>query len=447
MSGYRESLKFSLTNAKYRAPIDSLSSSVLKETTKGAARFCRPAFVAVFVVAVFVPDIARAQETDAAQVLRSRLETLENKVAELQRSAAQPPTADTSTSSADNTSALAAAETLAARIDILERSIASLRAAQANRAADNDADTAAAVADASALAGEISAEAAAREEETRAIRARLFTLEEQLATLAVPDDPAATDPNAADPNASAAADTPPSIEGDLRPFVRQLGEMELLLANLTGRVEELSFRVAQLEKDAAEFSAAPPGEPVVETSVDGGEVRTLGTISATTLEESDESLSGIRAGETSATATATTELAALPAAPQTAATPREQYDRAFALLRGTQYAEAEAELRLFLERWPDDALAPNARYWLGETLYVRKDYQAAARVFAEGVDQDPEGPKTPDNLLKLGLSFASLDETDKACQILANLSLRYEDAPETILRRAEVEQSRIGCAP
>ncbi|MDA7982103.1 MAG: tol-pal system protein YbgF [Alphaproteobacteria bacterium] len=423
------------------------SVAVLRETTKGAARFCRPAFVAVFVVAVFVPDIARAQETDAAQVLRSRLETLENKVAELQRSAAQPPTADTSTSSADNTSALAAAETLAARIDILERSIASLRAAQANRAANADAENATAAADTTALAGEISAEAAAREEETRAIRARLFTLEEQLATLAVPDDPAATDPNAAAPNASAAADTPPSIEGDLRPFVRQLGEMELLLANLTGRVEELSFRVAQLEKDAAEFSAAPPGEPVVETSVDGGEVRTLGTISATTLEESDESLSGIRAGETSATATATTELAALPAAPQTAATPREQYDRAFALLRGTQYAEAEAELRLFLERWPDDALAPNARYWLGETLYVRKDYQAAARVFAEGVDQDPEGPKTPDNLLKLGLSFASLDETDKACQILANLSLRYEDAPETILRRAEVEQSRIGCAP
>ena len=48
--------------------------------------------------------------------------------------------------------------------------------------------------------------------------------------------------------------------------------------------------------------------------------------------------------------------------------------------------------------------------------------------------------------MKLGLAFANLGEEEKACQVFVNLSERYDAAPASILRRAEVERERIGCA-
>ena len=52
-------------------------------------------------------------------------------------------------------------------------------------------------------------------------------------------------------------------------------------------------------------------------------------------------------------------------------------------------------LWLFLEKHPQDDLASNAQYWLGETYYVRKNYQDAAFAFAEGYQRYPESRKAP----------------------------------------------------
>ena len=176
---------------------------------------------------------------------------------------------------------------------------------------------------------------------------------------------------------------------------------------------------------------------------EAGTVRLLGEVSDSRLQEAArESAASVSVSVARLDGQSTEPQAT----PETPATPQEQYAKAFALLRANQYAEAETELRTFLEQWPEDDLSDNARYWLGETLYVRKEYQAAARVFAEGLDRAPDGKKAPDNLLKLGLSFSSLGENEKACQVLLSLATRYEQAPETILRRADAERNRLACS-
>ena len=43
---------------------------------------------------------------------------------------------------------------------------------------------------------------------------------------------------------------------------------------------------------------------------------------------------------------------------------------------------AEQALAAFVQNHPEDGLAGNAQYWLGETFYVRGDFQTAARTFA-----------------------------------------------------------------
>src|SRR3546814_8437145 len=80
---------------------------------------------------------------------------------------------------------------------------------------------------------------------------------------------------------------------------------------------------------------------------------------------------------------------------------------------------------------------------LGETYYGRGNYQQAAVTFAEGFETYPDNSKAPDNLLKLGMSLASLGSTQDACGTFTVLLDRYADAPATILSRAQRESQRL----
>ena len=137
----------------------------------------------------------------------------------------------------------------------------------------------------------------------------------------------------------------------------------------------------------------------------------------------------------------TTEFTALPVG-----SPKEQYDYAFNILRQADYARAEKALRLFLDANATDDLAGNAQYWLGETYYVRGDFEQAAVEFLSGYQTYPSSSKGPDNLLKLGLSMARLGQTDGACTALTRLATEYPSANDTIQRRAQTERARLKCA-
>ena len=142
--------------------------------------------------------------------------------------------------------------------------------------------------------------------------------------------------------------------------------------------------------------------------------------------------------------------AAAAAAPsgQTAAltgSDQDQYNQAFALLRQGDYPGAEAALRSFIAGNPASPLVGNAKYWLGETYYARSDYQQAAVTFAEAYQEYPDGSKAPDNLLKLGMSLASLNATEDACGTFAELLSRYPNANSSIRRRAELEREKHNC--
>lgn len=123
-----------------------------------------------------------------------------------------------------------------------------------------------------------------------------------------------------------------------------------------------------------------------------------------------------------------------------------QYDYAFSLLRQANYQQAEQALQAFLDKHPEHELSGNAKYWLGETYYVRGNYDQAAVTFAEGFQNYPDSSKAPDNLLKLGMSLAQIDRKQDACGIFAELLNRYPDAAANIKQRAERERARLGCS-
>jgi tol-pal system protein YbgF len=124
---------------------------------------------------------------------------------------------------------------------------------------------------------------------------------------------------------------------------------------------------------------------------------------------------------------------------------QDQYNYAFGLLRQADYPGAEEALRAFVQRYPNDALAGNAQYWLGETFYVRKDYNNAAAAFAEGYRKYPQSGKGADSLLKLGLSLSNVGQKKEACLTLGQLNHDFPNASTNIKERASQEKQHLGC--
>ncbi len=122
-----------------------------------------------------------------------------------------------------------------------------------------------------------------------------------------------------------------------------------------------------------------------------------------------------------------------------------QYDAAFGLLRKADYEGAEDALRSFVRAHPNDPLAGNAQYWLGESYYARGRYTEAAAAFADGYKRYPKGPKAPDELLKLGMSLGHANQKHNACIALMQLDHDFPHPGNAVKDRAGQEKKKLGC--
>ena len=123
----------------------------------------------------------------------------------------------------------------------------------------------------------------------------------------------------------------------------------------------------------------------------------------------------------------------------------EQYNFAFGLLKQADYPAAETALRSFVEQHPNDPMAGNAQYWLGETYYTRGRYAEAATAFAEGYKRYPKSSKAADELLKLGMSLARANQKQNACIALGQLDHDFPAPGAAIKERATAEKKKLGC--
>ncbi|MFO1160524.1 MAG: tol-pal system protein YbgF [Reyranellaceae bacterium] len=121
------------------------------------------------------------------------------------------------------------------------------------------------------------------------------------------------------------------------------------------------------------------------------------------------------------------------------------YNDAFKKLQDGDYAGAERGFKAFLQANPKHTLAGNAQYWLGETYYARRDYQNAMTAFAEGYKVYKNSPKGPDNLLKLGVTLATLGRKADACAVFSKFTQDYPRATDLQKRRVDQERQKNAC--
>jgi tol-pal system protein YbgF len=96
-----------------------------------------------------------------------------------------------------------------------------------------------------------------------------------------------------------------------------------------------------------------------------------------------------------------------------------------------------------LRRFPQDRLAPDAQYWLGESLYFQRRFKPAGQAFLKVIEQHKGSDKVPNSLLKLAMSLEQLGQKD--CGIFAELEQRQPNAPADVKAKARTLKQRQGC--
>jgi tol-pal system protein YbgF len=122
----------------------------------------------------------------------------------------------------------------------------------------------------------------------------------------------------------------------------------------------------------------------------------------------------------------------------------EQADFAVALneFREGRFREAIAGFRQFLSDYPESSLTGDARYWLGESYYLRRNLDAAKEVFIDMGLHDPHHARLPDALLKLGYLYGAEGDPDRAREVLEKLVQVYPDTQAASLAERRLESLR-----
>ena len=275
--------------------------------------------------------------------------------------------------------------------------------------------------------------------------------------------------------AGAASGNGSQLQADMQ--VR-LGRMESDLTRLTGKLEEQQYQIQQLkeQQDQAiarleqQLAETRAGSPIAGPSVAGpSEANPMPgaddgnppqPAAAASSSASSSGFAGGLAGEerpvprgpdeaSSDTGTiqplgTLTKQGADGDLQPTAGSPETAYDSALAKLRAQDYAGAESAFKSFLAANPDHKLAPNARYWLGESYYARNQFDASARSFAETYKKYPKSQKAPDALFKLGMSLSGKGEKESACLTFGQLRKQFP-ASAQLIALADTESRRLAC--
>lgn len=107
-----------------------------------------------------------------------------------------------------------------------------------------------------------------------------------------------------------------------------------------------------------------------------------------------------------------------------------EYERLLALFREGDLNGAREGFAAFLRNYPSSDLSSNARYWLGESYYGKKDYRQAIDSY-DRVELDfPHSEKVPAAILKKGYAYLAMKDKKRATSAFKQVVMLYPRSPE-----------------
>ncbi len=143
---------------------------------------------------------------------------------------------------------------------------------------------------------------------------------------------------------------------------------------------------------------------------------------------------------------------AAPAGQPAAAAPQappvgDLYQSALRDYNSARYDVAGSEFSDVLRYYPQDDLAGNAQFYLGEIAYRQGNFQAAIKAYDQTVEQYSGNPKIPAAQLRKGEALISLNQKDAGVRELRSLIQRYPQTPEAQQARSRLNALGVRINP
>jgi tol-pal system protein YbgF len=115
------------------------------------------------------------------------------------------------------------------------------------------------------------------------------------------------------------------------------------------------------------------------------------------------------------------------------------YKDAYETFQKGNLEEARAKFEAFLKQYPNTELSDNAQFWIGETYYLKKDYEKAILEYEKAIAKYPEGDKIPAALFKQALAFLELGDKTNARNLLKRVIERYPHSEQAEMAKKRLE--------
>ena len=141
-------------------------------------------------------------------------------------------------------------------------------------------------------------------------------------------------------------------------------------------------------------------------------------------------------------------------APPTAAPPQAQapplqetYQGGLRDYNAAHYDVAASEFGDVLHYYPNDNLAGNAQFYLGEIAYKQQKYKDAVKAYNAVLEDFSGSPKAPAAQLRKGLALLQLGQKDSGIHELRSLIQRYPQTPEALQARSKLNALGVRINP
>jgi tol-pal system protein YbgF len=120
--------------------------------------------------------------------------------------------------------------------------------------------------------------------------------------------------------------------------------------------------------------------------------------------------------------------------------PESIYFTAYSDYLKKNYELAIKGFRQFIDLYPQNGLADNSLYWIGECYYAQRMYQEAVNTFAELIEKYGEGDKVPAATLKQGFALIEMGKQSEGVTVLKALISRFPLSEEASLAQQKIKE-------
>lgn len=278
------------------------------------------------------------------------------------------------------------------------------------------------------------------EAEVRALQRKVFPGGDQATFNPEITRPAATTPTLGQPATSPVTD-----------LLARMDAVEAQMTRLTAQIEQNGNRVSQLEARAAVVTASPdaalpaPYAGAPSAGLSSGNAPPVGGLPPAPDAAPAANLRAMRQGAPTAGAPSRQRLAEVEAVakPQSGDSGEDAYSYGFKLWTAKLYPEAEQQLKLFVEQYPQHARISYGRNLLGRAYLDAGDPREAAKWFLQNYQADKAAPRAADSLLYLAVAMKQLGDGSRACIAVGEFARSYTTEAATRLKN-DYDSTRKG---